>query len=53
LQILVWDEGLLYWIVAGRDGILEIMGQIVPDDEDFSGEIEDKLDRYSSNTYLM
>ena len=53
LRILGWDEGLLYWITAGRDGVLEITGQLVPDDEGFFRKLKANLTDTAFRAYLV
>ncbi len=53
LRILAWDEGLLYWVTAGRDGVLEITGQVVPDDEGFFRKLKANLTDTAFRAYIV
>jgi excisionase family DNA binding protein len=53
LQILAAKEGLLYWFTIGKDGVLELTGQLVRDKDGFFSKLRANLKDPSLRAYLV
>ncbi len=58
-QLLVWrglngvSDGLLYWFTVGKDGVLEITAEVIPDDDGFLDKLKVNLTDTAMRAYLM
>ncbi|MBU1936420.1 helix-turn-helix domain-containing protein [bacterium] len=53
LQILAAKEGLLYWFTIGKDGVLELTGQLVRDKDGFFSKLNSNLKDPNLRAYLV
>ena len=53
LQILAAKERLLYWFTVGKDGVLELTGQLVRDKDGFFSKLHSNLKDPSLRAYLV
>ena len=53
LQILAAKEGLLYWVTIGKDGVVELTGQLVRDKNGFFSRLHSNLKDPNFRAYLV
>lgn len=53
LQVLPDQQRLQYWITAGKDGAVEVTGEMVKDDENFFSKLKSNLTNMPLRAYIV
>jgi excisionase family DNA binding protein len=53
IQVIADSDRLQYWITAGRDGVVEVTGEMVKDDEGFFAKLKSNLKDIPYRAYIV